>query len=89
MELAVAMADLWLELNPESVSGRSGVLHNAYHSIIGDTEYPWEGYAKELCYWLERNIKMSQYRQFKAVQQGLIAFGVVPGPRKGAEHGTE
>jgi hypothetical protein len=87
MELAVAMADLWLELNPKSTSGRSGVLHNAYHSIVGDAGYPWDGYAKDLYYWLEENIKMKQYRQFKAVQQGLIEFGVIPGPRK--EHADD
>ncbi|MBQ9000485.1 MAG: hypothetical protein IJ087_01375 [Eggerthellaceae bacterium] len=82
MELAVAMANMWYELNPESSSAVSGIRHNLYHSIIGDAQYPYEGYASEVIRWLERNIKMKQYRQFKAVQQGLVEFGVIPGPRK-------
>lgn len=83
MELAVAMKNMYKELTPDLAPWVEGEMtHWLYKSILGEAHGLWESYAAQMIYWLEENIKMKQYRQFKAVQQGLIEFGVIPGPRK-------
>lgn len=74
LEIAVAMANLYEELNPgiattkNPVMSKSAIMNALLRDIRDGTEY---GYARAMIDYLERNITMKQYRQFKACRDAL------------------
>ena len=83
LEIAVAMANLYAELNPDVVTtknkamSKSAIMNALLRDIRGTADFIERGYAHDMISYLERNIKSNQYTQFKACQKALREWGIV------------